>query len=161
MVPSLLTRGPARALRGLRSSWSTEHGRRHALLELHAWLLRGLLLLGGYALWRALRGASPPPRVRQLHPELLERARRGGVEDDGLYVTLRRDGSPEVLSLRCTHLGCRTRPEPGGGFACPCHGSRFGPRGEPERGPATEPLRALPVSRVGGAWMVELDDAGG
>ena len=49
-----------------------------------------------------------------------------------------------ALSLVCPHLGCTVDPQPDG-FACPCHGSRFGPLGQMERGPAGKPLRVLRV----------------
>src|SRR3972149_1949438 len=39
-----------------------------------------------------------------------------------------------ALSLVCPHLGCQVNPT-SEGFACPCHGSRFGPQGAPLRGP--------------------------
>ena len=49
-----------------------------------------------------------------------------------------------ALSLVCPHLGCTVDPQPDG-FACPCHGSRFGMLGQLEYGPAGKPLRVLRV----------------
>ena len=48
----------------------------------------------------------------------------------------------KALSLVCTHLGCTVEQAPGG-FACPCHGSRYGADGGVTRGPAGRPLRQL------------------
>ncbi len=50
----------------------------------------------------------------------------------------------QALSLVCTHLGC-TVQQTQGGFACPCHGSRYDPQGSVTRGPAQQPLRQLDV----------------
>jgi cytochrome b6-f complex iron-sulfur subunit len=48
----------------------------------------------------------------------------------------------KALSLVCTHLGC-TVEQAQGGFACPCHGSRYDAQGSVTRGPASQPLRQL------------------
>ena len=49
-----------------------------------------------------------------------------------------------ALSAICPHLGCTVQDQ-GEGFACPCHGSQFGPEGELRHGPATQGLRKLAV----------------
>jgi cytochrome b6-f complex iron-sulfur subunit len=49
-----------------------------------------------------------------------------------------------AVSLVCTHLGC-TLESQAGGFACPCHGSRFDLLGKVKRGPATRSLVPLRV----------------
>ncbi len=51
-----------------------------------------------------------------------------------------------ALSLVCTHLGCIVQPKVDG-FACPCHGSRYGLNGQVQRGPASQPLRALRLEK--------------
>lgn len=56
-----------------------------------------------------------------------------------------------AVSAVCTHLGCNVEHEAAGGFACPCHGSRFAEDGRVSRGPAAWPLPrfALSLSRRG------------
>ena len=71
-------------------------------------------------------------------------------------------------SLTCGHLGCRVRPSEDGGFACPCHGSRFAHLGNRLHGPAARDLDGVALSldeqgrlvldlstRVDGAWRLE------
>lgn len=44
-----------------------------------------------------------------------------------------------AFSAKCTHLGCIVQ-RTSDGFQCPCHGARFGPKGEVLSGPAREDL---------------------
>lgn len=51
------------------------------------------------------------------------------------------DGEMRLFSARCTHLGCTVGWNEGlSAFACPCHGSRFGPDGAVIQGPAERSL---------------------
>jgi len=54
------------------------------------------------------------------------------------------DNGFSALSLVCTHLGC-SLGEDEGGFACPCHGSRFDAEGKVTHGPAAKPLSPLRI----------------
>lgn len=61
-----------------------------------------------------------------------------------------------AVSLVCTHLGCivnKVEDE----FHCPCHGSKFGAKGELIQGPAPRPLRWLAVSEASdGTLLVDV-----
>ncbi len=59
-------------------------------------------------------------------------------------ILLHTDQGFSAFSLVCTHLGC-TVEQSDGGFACPCHGSRFDEDGKVTHGPAAKPLRPLRV----------------
>jgi cytochrome b6-f complex iron-sulfur subunit len=56
------------------------------------------------------------------------------------------DGELYAISAICTHLGCTVAAQEGGGFYCPCHGSRFAPTGATIAGPAPRPLNHLALS---------------
>ncbi|NCO36669.1 MAG: ubiquinol-cytochrome c reductase iron-sulfur subunit [Armatimonadetes bacterium] len=45
-----------------------------------------------------------------------------------------------AISSTCTHLGCTVNSAEGG-FDCPCHGSKFDPKGQVKKGPAPKPLQ--------------------
>jgi Rieske Fe-S protein len=59
-----------------------------------------------------------------------------------------------AFSSRCTHLGCTVR-RTADGFACPCHGARFGERGQVLAGPARRglPWHPLWVEADGKIWV--------
>lgn len=62
-------------------------------------------------------------------------------------AALYRDGGGFFArSLTCGHLGCRVRPADDGGFACPCHGSRFARSGDLVHGPAARDLEGIALS---------------
>jgi glycine/D-amino acid oxidase-like deaminating enzyme/nitrite reductase/ring-hydroxylating ferredoxin subunit len=61
-----------------------------------------------------------------------------------LAVSKDDDGGVQVVSARCTHLGCIVEwNDAERSWDCPCHGSRFGPGGEVLNGPAVHGLRAI------------------
>ena len=62
-----------------------------------------------------------------------------------------------AISAVCTHLGCTVSRSPNG-FACPCHGSTFGPGGKVLGGPAPRPLPWLEISRAADGQLVVLAD---
>lgn len=77
---------------------------------------------------------------------------------DLYYAKREADGSISALSGRCTHMGCPVGlDDQTGGFACPCHGAKYNPEGEPTEGPTLVPLVALEVGDLdSGQAMVRL-----
>lgn len=69
-----------------------------------------------------------------------------GHDDGGLYA----------VDAVCTHLGCLVEQKSEGGFACPCHGSRFAAGGEVQNGPASRPLPHLAL-KLGSDGQVTVD----
>jgi Rieske Fe-S protein len=130
--------------------------RRDFLGEL--WRGTGGALLAGSALilHRALRAAAPAPRETTLSAEGVSRAiAEGGAALGDLFV-IGPPSAPMALYLACTHLGCRVRPASSGGFACPCHGSRFTADGSRTSGPARESLLRVSLERRGASWVARL-----
>ena len=104
--------------------------------------ISGLFGLGGVLRYMAYQPNPSPPTVFDL-----------GLQDDfpvgtrttipeAEAVLLHTESGFKALSLVCPHLGCIVDPS-NQGFACPCHGSRFGLEGELQHGPAASPLREL------------------
>lgn len=74
------------------------------------------------------------------------------LPEEGVAV-VRRGVELFALDLACTHLGC-TVTATESGFACPCHGSRFGCGGEVLSGPAPRSLARLAVESREGTLLV-------
>ena len=116
----------------------------------------GFAALGGAALWRYL---TPRSGSMAAGGEAV-RVREEEVPADGALVlpedgvaVVRRGVELFALDLACTHLGC-TVTATESGFACPCHGSRFGGEGEVLNGPAPRGLVRLEVERRDGDLLV-------
>jgi cytochrome b6-f complex iron-sulfur subunit len=94
----------------------------------------------------------PIPASQILSEPVGTRALVTGLDGEPTYLTVREGKTLDELGIvdNCTHLGC-TFPWNGnaGQFQCPCHGSRFGPDGSVERGPADRPLKLARVSLDG------------
>ena len=103
----------------------------------------------GIALMIGLLGALRLP-VPAVFPESNSRVKLGPRQRfNGTKVTwfpeyrlwiYSDEGELYAISAICTHLGCTVATQEGGGFFCPCHGSRFGPSGAVVAGPAPRPL---------------------
>jgi cytochrome b6-f complex iron-sulfur subunit len=68
-------------------------------------------------------------------------------------VLLHTEAGFTALSLVCPHLGCTVKPSEGG-YACPCHGSRFNQDGSLRNGPASQPMKVLKVEETSGGRLI-------
>ena len=116
----------------------------------------GAAVAGVAAVGKALSGSPDESRSVELSAGLLKRAEaEGGLVHEGLFVHGPAT-APVVLDLTCTHLRCRVAPIEGGGFSCPCHGSRYDAGGRPWSGPAPKPLARPRLSPSGQGLVARL-----
>jgi Rieske Fe-S protein len=111
----------------------------------------GLSFLGALvAMLRRVQASSAPAPV-VIPPDVPV----GLSVVESVIVTRDSGGSIRVFSARCTHLGCRIDRVVGDEAVCPCHGSRYRADGTVSSGPATRPLRSLPVETdpASGGWV--------
>lgn len=105
-------------------------------------------MLGFGALVRFLGHPTAPPRLTQFDLGLAanypldSRTILGAVP----AVLVHAETGFSAFSMVCPHLGC-TLEQTAGGSTCPCHGSKFGDDGLPQRGPADKPLESLRVEQ--------------
>ena len=108
---------------------------------------------------RLPRPAVLPGPVRRFKVGLPDQFAVGSetrFEKENFFVF--RDGEGVyAISAVCTHLGCSVARS-AEGFACPCHGSKFGLRGGVEAGPAPRPLPWLEVGRAADGQLVVYAD---
>lgn len=99
---------------------------------------------------------GPVRRYKVGHPEEYPVGTEKLLEQENVYV-FRDEKGIYAVSAVCTHLGC-TVSRSAEGFACPCHGSKFGPSGKVLGGPAPRPLPWLEVGRAADGQLVVMAD---
>jgi nitrite reductase/ring-hydroxylating ferredoxin subunit len=99
---------------------------------------------------------GPVRRFKIGFPEQFAMGSETRFEAENLFVFRDAEGV-FAISATCTHLGC-TVARAGGGFECPCHGSKFTERGEVTAGPAPRPLPWLEIGRAADGQLVVYAD---
>ena len=106
----------------------------------------------GRGLWEYVKENKDYPyylvrdRFAGVEGRSLREVRRGQgkiIDHEGQTVAAYRDedGVVTLRSATCTHMGCHVAWNPAERtWDCPCHGSRFTPRGQVIAGPAEAPL---------------------
>ncbi|OQX19159.1 MAG: hypothetical protein BWK76_05460 [Desulfobulbaceae bacterium A2] len=111
-------------------------------------------LLAGSTLFRFLGyRVTPPPRQVLVTRRLLP----GMYHQEADFILFVGNDEAWAVSRRCTHLGCTVAfRELERIIECPCHQSRFSPRGQRLAGPAVRDLPALPVETLRDAGSNEI-----
>lgn len=121
------------------------------------WAMGATLLFALFGALRLPRAAVVPSPSRKFRVTLPESLPAGeAFLPPGRSVAVFRDtDGVYAISRVCTHLGCLVKNE-GGGFQCPCHGSRFALDGSVTKGPAPKALSWMAITRVAaGTYMVD------
>jgi len=78
------------------------------------------------------------------------------VSNQSVFVSRASNGTLQVLSPVCPHLGCSVSwHENQNKFVCPCHGGQFGPDGQRLSGPPPRGLDSLDVQIKDGKLQVQ------
>jgi len=107
----------------------------------------GLLGLSGLIRFLSYKPDPGPPSEYDLGEAMYFLPNTRTLRLDIPAAIYHENGAYSSLSLTCTHLGC-TVEEDGGGFQCPCHGSRYNKDGLVLQGPAKQPLRRLRLEKM-------------
>jgi Rieske Fe-S protein len=107
--------------------------------------LSGTLALGGLLRFLSYESDPAPSTEYDLGPASSYAIHSRTVLSEPPAVLIHNENGFTAFSLKCTHLGCTVNAD-GQGFACPCHGSRFGQDGEVVHGPAKQRLNVLRVA---------------
>jgi Rieske Fe-S protein len=107
--------------------------------------LGATLGLAGIARFLSYEAPQPPPRRFELgDAENYPPGSRTVIPQVPAFL-VHDDAGFSATRLVCTHLGCTVQPMDGGGFECPCHGSRYASDGSVLSGPAASSLESLHV----------------
>jgi len=109
------------------------------------YLLATVLFILAYPLLRFI-GFKVPAKPRKV--EINAAVPASGVLVHTDFLLFDRNGDTWALSRKCTHLGCRVNyHEQGNYIECPCHQSRFSPKGNLINGPAKTNLPKYVVEK--------------
>ncbi len=122
--------------------------RRDFLKRSWKWALALLTILLIHPLARFINFTT---RSRPRYVEIRKPLRAGEFAVAREFILFVDENGPWAVSRKCTHLGCRVNYlEEQTVIECPCHQSRFTPRGIRLSGPARKNLPIFPVEKLSG-----------
>ena len=118
------------------------------------WIFNLLLIPFAFLWYKSVRTQQEKQKSKLILPVNLPE----GISFHGKVITNKSPGKLEILSSRCTHLGCTVNKIENEHLVCPCHGSVYSLHGKVIKGPASKPLTELPftIDKKKGEIIVEL-----
>jgi cytochrome b6-f complex iron-sulfur subunit len=115
--------------------------------------LSGLLGIGVIVRFLGFQNGSTSPTRFEIGPVDRYPLNSRTLVPEARAVVVHTSSGLAAYSLICPHLGCTVQLS-AGGYACPCHGSRFGPDGALQNGPAEQPLQTLKLEQTPSGELV-------
>jgi Rieske Fe-S protein len=111
--------------------------------------LAGLvLLIPLFRIWQVTVNKKKEETSSQPHEIAVRQDLPDGVHFFGNVILVKSGEKIDLLSSKCTHLGCQINKTENGRLICPCHGSEYGLDGKPLKGPAINSLTKIDFTSV-------------
>jgi cytochrome b6-f complex iron-sulfur subunit len=111
--------------------------------------LAGLVLLIPLGrIWQVTVNKKKEETATQSHEIAVRHDLPDGVHFYGNVILVKSGEKIDLLSSKCTHLGCQINKTENNRLICPCHGSEYNFEGKPLKGPAINPLKKIDFTSV-------------
>ena len=115
----------------------------------HFLRLAGLvLLIPLFRIWQVTVNKKKEETSQQSHEIAVRQDLPDGAHLFGSVILVKSDKKFNLLSSKCTHLGCQINKTEYNRLICPCHGSEYNFEGKPLKGPAIHQLREIDFNSV-------------
>ncbi len=111
--------------------------------------LAGLaLLIPLFRIWQVTVDKKRGEAKSQIREIAIQPDLHDGVHFFGNVILIKKNAEIELLSSKCSHLGCQINKVENDRLICPCHGSEYNFEGQSLKGPAINPLTKIDFEKV-------------
>jgi len=106
------------------------------------------LLIPLFRIWQVTVDKKRGEAKSQIREIAIQPDLHDGVHFFGNIILIKKGEEIELLSSKCTHLGCQINKTENNRLICPCHGSEYSLDGKPLKGPAINSLAKIDFNSV-------------
>jgi len=111
--------------------------------------LAGLaLLIPLFRIWQVTVDKKRGEAKSQIREIVIQPDLHDGVHFFENVILIKKNEEIDLLSSKCTHLGCQINKTENNRLICPCHGSEYNFEGQSLKGPAINPLTKIDFEKV-------------